>query len=105
MSNYHDLARHPITGKIAMADYLDDSFGHHIYGIRFPGDETIYRCADCTTVSLHEAGVEIERLRAALSEIAEECRNTGYGDPIVMERMIDRIEETASAALGEKADG
>ena len=48
---------------------------------------------------------EIKQLRAALSEIVEECRNTGYGDPIVMERMIDRIEETASAALGEKADG
>ena len=52
----------------------------------------------------YEAAAEIERLRAALLEIVEECRNTGYGDPIVMERMIDRIEETASAALGEKTD-
>ena len=46
----------------------------------------------------YEAAAEIERLRAALSEIVEECRN----DPIVMDRMIDRIEETASAALKEK---
>ena len=44
---------------------------------------------------------EIERLRAALLEIVEECRN----NPIVIDRMIDRIEETASAALGEKKDG
>ena len=44
---------------------------------------------------------ENERLRAALSEIVEECRN----NPIVIDRMIDRIEETASAALGEKKDG
>ena len=44
---------------------------------------------------------EIGRLRAALLEIVEECRN----DPIVLDRMIDRIEETARAALeGEKAD-
>ena len=44
---------------------------------------------------------EINRLRAALLEIVEECRN----DPIVLDRMIDRIEETARAALeGEKAD-
>jgi hypothetical protein len=42
---------------------------------------------------------EIERLRAALLEIVEECRN----DPIVIE-MIDRIEETARAAL-EGKDG
>lgn len=44
---------------------------------------------------------EINRLRAALSEIVEECRN----NPIVIDRMIDRIEETALTALdGEKAD-
>jgi regulator of replication initiation timing len=47
----------------------------------------------------HDLWREVERLRAALSGIVEECRNTGYGDPTVMERMIDRIEETASAAM------
>ena len=67
MSNYHALARHPITGEIRVADWLDDSFGHHIYGVRFPGDETIYRRTYCIEVSLHEAGVEIERLRAEIS--------------------------------------
>jgi hypothetical protein len=45
-----------------MADWLDDSFGHHIYGVRFPGDKAIYRRMHCIEVSLHEAGVEIERL-------------------------------------------
>jgi len=45
---------------------------------------------------------EIARLRAALSEIVEECQNTGYGDPTVMERMIDRIEETANFAMRER---
>ena len=68
MSNYHALARHPITGDIRMADWLDDSFGHHIYGVRFPGDEAIYPSAQCNEVSLHEAGVEIERLRALSAE-------------------------------------
>jgi hypothetical protein len=57
------------------------------------------------TTENHDLWREVEQLRAGLREIVEECRNTGYGDPIVMERMIDRIEETASAALGEKADG
>jgi len=68
MSNYQALARHPFTGKIEMADWLDDSFGHHIYGVRFPGDATIYRHTSDTEVSLHEAGVEIERLRAELTD-------------------------------------
>jgi uncharacterized coiled-coil DUF342 family protein len=65
--------------------------------------------AICENFDLREENAElrdeIARLRAALSEIVEECRNTGYGDLTVMERMIDRIEETASAALGEKKDG
>ena len=79
MSNYHALARHPITGEIRVADWLDDSFGHHIYGVRFPGDKAIYRRMHCIEVSLHEAGVEIERLRgiiahndAALAEVCAE---------------------------------
>ena len=50
----------------------------------------------------HDLWREVERMRAALSEIVEECHNTGYGDPTVMERMIDRIEETASAAMRER---
>ena len=52
----------------------------------------------------YEAAAKIERMRAALSEIVEECHNTGYGDPVVMERMIDRIEETASAAMRGRQD-
>ena len=51
---------------------------------------------------LANAANEDKRLRGALSEIVEECQNTGYGDPTVMERMIDRIEETASAAMRDK---
>ena len=44
---------------------------------------------------------EINKLRAALLEIVEECQNNF----IAMDRMIDRIEETACAALeGEKTD-
>ena len=56
--------------------------------------------AECEGVdAIGELVDEIEQLREALSEIVEECRNTGYGDPTVMERMIDRIGETASAAM------
>ena len=48
-----------------------------------------------------EAEYRIKELEAALREIVEECQN----NPIVMDRMIDRIEETARAALeGEKTD-
>ena len=83
-----------------MADYLDDSLGHHIYGIRFPGDATIYRRTDCTEVSLYEAGLEIERLQAVLRRIAHAPHGKVY--------CADGHEEAvliARAALeGEKTD-
>jgi hypothetical protein len=41
MSSYRAEARHPITGKIEQADYLDDYFGPREYGVRFD-DGRIY---------------------------------------------------------------
>jgi hypothetical protein len=102
MSNYHALTRHPITGKIQQASWLDDSFGHHIYGVRFPGDETIYPGKDCTEVSSYDAAAEIERLRAALRQLAEIDKiENGF---IRIKEVIHYTKFMARAALGEKTD-
>lgn len=37
MSNYHGTAVNPATGKIEQAEFLDDWFGRHKYGVRFGG--------------------------------------------------------------------
>ena len=103
MSNYHALARHPITGKIEMADWLDDSFGHHIYGVRFPGDETIYRSTQCNEVSLHEAGVEIERLRGALKHYSCDCTAAAQCPPTMLQD-CDCGYVARTALEGEKAN-
>jgi len=42
---------------------------------------------------------EVERMREALISIREECNNAGKWSDIVMERMIERIELEAIAAL------
>lgn len=39
MSSYTKLTKHPKTGKWLMAEWLDDYFGQHRYGIRFPNGE------------------------------------------------------------------
>jgi len=54
--------------------------------------EAIYHLLDATQK-------ERDRLRAALHEIVEHCANTGYGNPIVDNRTVDRCEETAMTAL------
>lgn len=36
MSNYLKWTKHPKTGEWFEAEWLDDYFGHHRYGVRFP---------------------------------------------------------------------
>lgn len=38
MSNYFEWTRHPKTGSIEYAEWLDDAYGRHCYGVRFPSD-------------------------------------------------------------------
>lgn len=42
MSNYQTKAKHPETGVEHDVTMLDDYFGQHIYGVRFP-DGSIFR--------------------------------------------------------------
>lgn len=42
MSNYINITKHPVTGVYEKAEYCDDYFGPHIYGVRFPSDEKVY---------------------------------------------------------------
>lgn len=45
MSNFVRRTRHPETGLFEDATWLDDYFGNHIYGVKFPNHERIY-CED-----------------------------------------------------------
>ena len=39
MSNYTKLTQHPRTGETLEASWLDDYFGRHRYGVRFPNGD------------------------------------------------------------------
>lgn len=43
MSNYSAETKHPRTSKWEMAEWMDDFFGRHKYGVRFPSDGLIFR--------------------------------------------------------------
>jgi len=42
MSNYQIMTWHPIKKKWWKADWLDNYFGQHIYGVRFLGETYVY---------------------------------------------------------------
>ena len=42
MSNYYQNTRHPITKKYESAEWLDDYYGPHRYGVRFKSDGKVY---------------------------------------------------------------
>lgn len=48
MSNFIADAIHPRTKKVEQAEWLDNHFGRHRYGIRFP-DGSIYQAEDVRT--------------------------------------------------------
>jgi len=53
MSNYSKQTINPRTGESEQAEWLDDHFGKHVYGIRF-ADGGIY-CANQIRVAEEEA--------------------------------------------------
>jgi hypothetical protein len=42
MSSYTRRTKNPISGKFELAWWIDDFFGKHLYGVKFP-DGTVFR--------------------------------------------------------------
>jgi hypothetical protein len=49
MSNYIEDTYHPETGEVFAAEWLDDYYGRHRYGVRFP-DGKVFNEILCVTV-------------------------------------------------------
>jgi len=58
MSNFRSEAVNPATGEVQMAEYLDDYFGPHQYGVRFPGSPHVYRADDILSAEPEEGDDE-----------------------------------------------
>lgn len=50
MSSYTTKTIHPITKTVENADWLDDYFGPHRYGVRFP-DGQVFKPEECEQFS------------------------------------------------------
>lgn len=65
MSNYTRITRHPNTGEYEIAEYKDDYFGNHLYGVKFPSDKIVYPLEQVNNAQLKEFWSEdvLEALR------------------------------------------
>jgi hypothetical protein len=62
MSDYRAPAYNPESGRVEEADWIDNHFGHHIYGVKF-GDGQVWHVAN---VNIEAASDEIQNLRREL---------------------------------------
>lgn len=46
MSSYKKETQHPLTGKVEKANWLDDYFGSHKYGVHFPSDDKVFMASE-----------------------------------------------------------
>lgn len=58
MSTYKKITRHPNNGAYFNATWHDDYFGHHLYGVEFPGDKVVYPLDMIEKAQLKEFWVE-----------------------------------------------
>lgn len=54
MSSFYQPTVHPRSGKIAEALWIDDYFGSHRYGVRFPGESRVFSEDECDIESTDE---------------------------------------------------
>jgi len=63
MSNYNDYVIDPDSGKIVIAEFLDDYFGRHRYAVRL-ADQRVYRLEDVKHANSYLAKLEESLLTA-----------------------------------------
>lgn len=64
MSNYSQITKHPETGEMVSAHWIDDYFGRHRYGVRFP-DGKMFRAEEIEEV------VTIEESKQCIDDMEE----------------------------------
>lgn len=101
MSNYIAPAFHPKTGKIVDANWIDDYFGPHVYGVRFDGDDKTYKSIEC---AMEAASVEIDRLRSVIIEWRQSELELGNACSDKQVSMAASRQECAEFELRDLAD-
>lgn len=63
MSSYIRTTVHPITSKPEQAEWLDDFFGQHSYGVRFPSDGRVFKADEYDWHEVNDTKVMVGSLK------------------------------------------
>lgn len=101
MSNYQAKTKHPITGKWETADWYDDYFGKHIYGVKFPNDPKHYNADEFDMPKEDDTPISLDTIMAAVKN-RNETTTEGYvgflkdTTPKTIETILAEFEEEFS---------
>ena len=83
MSNYIKISKHPVKGFWAEAEWLDDYFGNHHYGVRFRGQTKVY---DVSKYDILTEDSELDNTDSAeVSRLVSDRANTSPHSELVQE--------------------
>lgn len=91
MSTYSKVTRHPQTGKWEIAEWIDDYFGHHIYGVQFESDKKVY-----PTELVEQKDIKnfwAEDVRNAFSEYLKDVFWEESNEEIELQTFLNLIEQ------------
>jgi hypothetical protein len=106
MSSYHRSTKHPVTGEWQEAFWIDDYYGKHVYGVRFPNDEKVYDTRDyeLETKATIDAKYGEELLENAKITQKDFHQNTLalkkeiFGQPFVHHMKIGEMNQSVSSS-------
>ena len=87
MSTYTTITRHPNTKEYAFAEYIDDYFAPHSYGVKFPNDPVVYPIEMVKKAQLKEFWAD--DVLAALKEYNTQNRDSGV-DILVFLKLLNK---------------
>jgi hypothetical protein len=90
MSCYHAFAINPITDAVEVAEFLDDYFGHHQYGVKFPGIDKVFKLSDTCEV---DNPTNPDIVKAAVGVLLWYHRDGSVGE-------AENVMESLSNAIG-----
>lgn len=75
MSNFFKFAKHPVTGEIELAEWLDDTPTPHVYSVKF-ADGTLYPSGEVTGIEML-TDEQVGQIAYAVEKIRDHCAEQG----------------------------